>query len=210
MSHDPAKEDFFAIIPILPGHPPANAISWGGGKIVQEFMDAAGTRKKANALLARADDARAALVEDKEQLLHTRLNVFHEMLDAMQHRMDQLEARLAAEAKADAEAEQREILAQLDQLPDIDDPEGPAIYGPSGELHTLEPTQSPGTTEDENDMGALPASLTRNAGGTSTSRKELAFPTTATPRAPVAAGDDDDDEGPTTLAAITPAGRVGW
>ena len=51
-------------------------------------------------------------------------------------------AAASALAPYRAEAEQQEIQKIIDQFPDADDPDAPAIYSPGGEMHAVSPTNT--------------------------------------------------------------------
>jgi hypothetical protein len=110
--------------------------------------------------------------------------------------MDAIEAQREEQARQDAEEEQRRIQAELDALPD---PDSPAHYDPSGEMHTLSPTQPGPVTTDhgnlsgfaipEDDTDVLPARFSVKAppsAGTYPPQSELAHPETPPQRQPIA------------------------
>jgi hypothetical protein len=106
--------------------------------------------------MARADDARVELADREDRLTTTRMQVLCDMIDHIAKRLEVLEAQRDAQAKADAEAEELRIQAELDQLPD---PDQPAAHGHfnTGDLSPLPPTV------DADNEGDLPKQLEKGA-----------------------------------------------
>jgi hypothetical protein len=147
--------DVFAKYCILPLHAhqpaPTNAIAVGNLDAI--FRNLPDTNAR-SAALARAD-AVMSRIEDAEQeqdlTRATQIGIFADCVDALTRRLDAFEERLAEQARQDAEEaereEQQQIQAELDALPDPDNP-GP-FHG--GELSVI-PASTP---EDERQLAAI-------------------------------------------------------
>jgi hypothetical protein len=107
---------------------------------------------------ALAEEKIAEQQEHEEQLRTRQVHAFCDDITRLAKRLDQLEQqREEVQARADEEEAER-IRKEMDSWPDPDDP---ALYGPSGEMHTL--SADPGTEPGAADQGALPAYLRKGA-----------------------------------------------
>jgi hypothetical protein len=158
------------------------------------------TRSDAIDLLHDAAQAVGLLERQQEEAEELRARQIHAFCDGvarLARRMDELEERHEAQIKADEEAEEERIRKEMDSWPDPDDPDpfgGPATYDPSGELHTLAPSDpSPGTA----DQGGLPRELEKEApspGGALRPPEEMTYPPTPQYRSPAAVSLMSEDD----------------
>lgn len=141
MTHNPT--DRFAIIPITPGPAPAEAIVVGDMRQVFEYIPQSVARNDAMAELERARFTADQIKGIQEKTRAVQVSMLADSVTHLSSRMDALVTRRAERARRDAEREAEEeakrIQAELDALPDPDDPE-PLIHHNTGDLHPLPPT----------------------------------------------------------------------
>ena len=160
---------------------------------------------------ATALDLIAQQQEQAEELRARQVSAFCDGVARLTRRLDQMEQQREEKMRADVEEEARRVQAELDQMPDPDDP---PIYGPSGELHVLsaDPGADPGTADQgallaslreheeqqlEADQGGLPKELELEApppGGAYPLPEALAYPTTPRYRTPAAVSMMSEDD----------------
>ena len=149
----------YAIVPVHYGPPPADAIMVGGplSAIMENIPDSIARTDAIRAYqTARLD---AAQIDQMQKATHAlQVAAFCDSVNTISRRLDAIEARRTArlkrEAKARKDDEARRVQEMLDNLPDPDDPNGPAFYPPGGELHEV----APPNTDNE---GELPKDLLR-------------------------------------------------
>src|SRR5262249_9490855 len=141
MTHNPT--DRFAIIPITPGPAPAEAIVVGDMRQVFEYIPQSVARNDAMAELERARFTADQIKGIQEKTRAVQVSMLADSVTHLSSRMDALVTRRAERARRDAEREAEEeakrIQAELDALPDPDDPE-PLNHQNPGDLHPLPPT----------------------------------------------------------------------
>ena len=152
--------DRFAIIPLHPNQPaPGNSIMHGSLSAVMERIIDSRAPNDALDLLNQAADALTQLEHTRDQetqIVARGLQTLVGSIDAISRRLDSIESQRADQARQDAEAEAERVQAQLDQLPDPDEPNAPAFYHPSGELHTVAPSNAQPTADEDHDPGSMP------------------------------------------------------
>ncbi len=150
----------FAIVPIPPGTPPADALVVGPMDTVMQLLPDTLARNDSIRELqaARLDAAHITAMQKASRTIQA--TSLCDSIDTMIRRLDALETRrlenARRKAKADAEEEAQRVQEYLDGLPDPDEPNDPAIYPPSGHLHEV---SAPNT--DNDNEGDLPEVLTR-------------------------------------------------
>jgi hypothetical protein len=79
--------------------------------------------------------------QDHERQLHRRqVRAFIDGVAAIGRRLDAIEQRHAERDRQAAADEARRLQQQIASWPDPDSTDAPALYEPSGELHTLAPS----------------------------------------------------------------------
>ena len=156
MATDPNAR--YAIIPIPPGPPPPNALMIGGplSQVMQCIPDTLARRDSIRTLQAARLDA-AVITQAQKATRALQVQSFCDGVNQISARLDALEKRRARKlreiaAQKDA-AEKQQITDYLNTLPDPDNPNGPASFAPSGELHDI-----PGADE----QGDLPKELQKD------------------------------------------------
>jgi hypothetical protein len=153
--------DRFAIIPMSPGPAPADAIMTGSMSAVMERIVDSQARADALEQAARAVEDAVEAERKKDEARACAVQMIADTVAHLASRLDSLTARRAERARRDAEREAEEeakrIQAELDALPDSDDPDA---HTAGGELHALpakdeQPTEP---TEEDDDMGGVPMS----------------------------------------------------
>jgi hypothetical protein len=134
--------DRYAIIPVFPSTNTDEAIVIGDMRQVMEYIPQSVARNDAMAELERARFTADQIKGIQEKTRAVQVSMLADSVTHLSSRMDALVARRAERARRDAEREAQEeakhIQAELDALPDPDDPE-PLIHHSTGDLHPLPP-----------------------------------------------------------------------
>jgi len=148
----------YAIIPVFPSTKTDEAIVIGDMRQVMEYIPQSVARADAMEQLERA---RFTADQIKSMQAKTRAVQVSMLADSVSHlprRLDSLIAQRQERARRDAEREAEEeaerIQAELDALPDPDDPDAHQPGG--GELHALPPSEKPELSLELRRSGRVP------------------------------------------------------
>jgi hypothetical protein len=143
--------------------PFGNVIMHGSMSAVTECIVDSQARADVAAEMAEAAETIGLLEHKEDQFRARQVRSLSDGLATLGHRLDAVEQRHAERIRQAAADEARRIQAQLDALPDPDDPDA-AMVRPTGELHALEPNAPERRAQlaaAEQDQGDLPRQLTK-------------------------------------------------
>jgi hypothetical protein len=170
--------------------PLGNIIAQGSLPAVMEHLpdsvarnDAIENMHRVAAETVEAEQRTLEAEQREAQALASTVQMITDGVGRLTARLDAYEEWLEREEE---EAEQEEIEQMMDQLPD---PDAPATFHPTGDLHTLSPKL---------DQGTLPNSLVKDVPPSSGTMlepnpAELAYPSTPAQRSPVAISFQSED-----------------
>jgi len=138
--------DRYAIIPVFPSTNTDEAIVIGDMRQVMEYIPQSVARNDAMAELERARFTAEQIKSMQDKTRAVQVSMLADSVSHLAGRLDALVARRTERARQDAaceaEEEAKRIQAELDALPDPDDPD-PLIHHNNGDLHTLPPCEKP-------------------------------------------------------------------
>ena len=155
MISDPTER--FAIVPLsTPGPTPSDAIVVGPLNEVTEYIGQSIARQDAVGELNRARFSADQIASMQNKTRGVQVSMLADTIKQLDARMSAHAQRRADAARdrkrRDEEEEQRRILAELDALPDPDDPDA---HQPTGDLHAL-PAKDPDPEDQAEFPGELP------------------------------------------------------
>ena len=146
MAHTPTPADRFAIVPVVHGPAPDNAIVVGPMSEVFEYIPQSVARADAVEELEHARFTADQIASWQSKTRAVQATMLADSIAHLSTRLDAIIAQRADQARRDAEREAEEeanrIQAELDALPDPDDPD-PDAHHPTGDLHALPAAEDP-------------------------------------------------------------------
>jgi hypothetical protein len=132
----------FAITPVTNGHAPDDALVVGPMSEVFEYIPQTVARQDATEQLERARFTADQITSVQEKTRAVQASMLCDSVNHLSSRLDALMQRRDEQTRRDAEREEEEeaqrIQAEIDALPDPDNPDA-HTHSPGGELHALSP-----------------------------------------------------------------------